>query len=47
MDLAVFVVNKNKHENHELEIQLYALGLTQIGCYCELGLNFANVWRIQ
>jgi hypothetical protein len=43
VDVAVFVVN----ENNELKIQMYALGLTEIGCYCELGLNFSNVWRIQ
>jgi hypothetical protein len=35
MDVAVFVVSENKHENCELKIQLYALGVTQIGCYCE------------
>ena len=43
MDVAVFEVN----ENHDLEMQLCTLGLTQIGYYCELGLNFTNVWRVQ
>lgn len=43
----MFVVSENKHENRELKIQLYALGLTQIGCYCEFGLIFTNEWRIQ
>ena len=47
MDEAVFVGNENKHENHDLKIQLSTLGLTQIGRYCELGLNFTNIWRIQ
>jgi hypothetical protein len=47
MDVAVFVINENKHEIFELKIQLYELGLTQIGCYCEFGVIFTNVWRIQ